>query len=102
MVVNFKANEQVVRAGDSTYHTETEKVQGKLIVTNQRVYFKPENGNAGKYDVEILPAEIREIIYFSTNMFSPKGLNVVMKNGEILKFTMKKRDEIGALINKMY
>ena len=102
MVVNFKANEQVIKAGDSTYHTESEKVQGKLIITNQRVYFKSENGNANKYNVEILPADIREIIYFSSNIFSPNGLNVVMKNGEILKFTMKKRDEIASLINKMY
>jgi hypothetical protein len=102
MVVNFKANEQVVKAGDSTYHTETEKIQGKLIVTNQRVYFISENGNAGKYDVEILPTDIREIIYFSSNIFSPNGLNVVMKNGGILKFTLKKRDEIALLINKMY
>jgi hypothetical protein len=102
MVVNLKANEQVVKAGDSTYHTETEKIQGKLIVTNQRVYFISENGNTGKFDVEILPADIREVIYFSTNMFSPNGFDVVMKNGEILKFTVKKRDEIASLINKMY
>jgi len=102
MVVNFKANEQVIKAGDSTYHTESEKVQGKLIITNQRVYFKSENGNANKYNVEILPADIREIIYFSSNIFSPNGLNVVMKNGETLKFTLKKRDEMASLINKMY
>jgi predicted phosphodiesterase len=102
MTVNFKANEQVVKAGDSTYHKENEKVQGKLIITNQRVYFISENGDAGKYDLEILPAEIRELIYFSTNMFSPNGFDVIMKNGEILKFTMKKRDELAALINKMY
>lgn len=102
MVVNLKANEQVIKAGDSTYHTETEKIQGKLIVTNQRVYFLSENGNAGKFDVEILPADIREVIYFSTNMFSPNGFDVVMKNGEILKFTVKKRDEFASLINKMY
>lgn len=102
MVVNLKANEQVIKAGDSTYHAEAEKIQGKLIVTNQRVYFKSENGNADKYNVEIMPADIREIIYFSTNIFSPNGFNVVMKNGEILKFTVKKRDEIASLINKMY
>jgi hypothetical protein len=102
MTVNFKANEQVVKAGDSTYHTDNEKVQGKLIITNQRVYFKSENGFTGRYDLEILPGDIRELIYFSTNLFSPNGFDVIMKNGEILKFTMKKRDEMGALINKMY
>ena len=102
MTMNFKANEQVVKAGDSTYHVEDEKVYGKLIITNQRVYFKSENGFAGKFDLEILPNEIREIIYFSKNLFSPKGFDVIMKNGEILKFTVKKRDEMAALINKMY
>jgi len=102
MTVNFKANEQVVKAGDSTYHIENEKVQGKLIITNQRVYFKSENGFAGKYDLEIQPADIREVIYFNTNIFSPKGFDVIMKNGEILKFTLKKRDEMAGLINKMY
>jgi len=102
MVVNFKANEQVVKASNSIYHIENKRVQGKLIVTNQRVYFISENGNTGKYDVEILPMNISEIIYFSNNIFSPNGLNVIMKDGEILKFTVKKRDEIGEVINKMY
>ena len=78
MVVNLKANEQVIKAGDSTYHTESEKIQGKLIVTNQRVYFKSDNGHADKFNVEILPSDIREIIYFSTNIFSPNGFDVVM------------------------
>jgi hypothetical protein len=102
MVVNFKANEQVVKASNSIYHIENKRVQGKLIVTNQRVYFISENGNTGKYDVEILPMNISEIIYFSNNIFSPNGHNVIMKDGEILKFTVKKRDEIGEVINKMY
>jgi hypothetical protein len=101
MIVNFKANEQVVKASDSTFHIENKKVQGKLIVTNQRVYFISENGNTGKYDVEILPMNISEVIYFSNSIFSPNGLNVILKNGEVLKFTMKKRDEIGKVINKM-
>ena len=66
------------------------------------MYFVSENGNTGKYDVEILPMNINEIIYFSNSIFSPNGLNVIMKDGEILKFTVKKRDEIGEVINKMY
>ena len=32
----------------------------------------------------------------------PNGLNVVMKSGEEKKFSLKKRNEIGAMINKMY
>lgn len=102
MVIPLKANEIVVKAGDTTYYTPSEKVNGKLILTNQRIYFKTLNGQAGKYDLEILPAEIREVIYFNTRKIFPNGLNVVMKNGEQRKFSLRKRNEIGAMINKMY
>lgn len=102
MVVPLQANEVVVKAGDSTYFTETEKVGGKLIVTNQRVYFRTFNGHGDKFDLEILPAEIRELIFFNTMKILPNGLNVVMKDGRELRFTVKKRNEIGSLINKMY
>jgi hypothetical protein len=102
MVVPLKANEVVVRAGDSTYFTELEKIAGKLIVTNQRIYFRTFNGHGDKYDLEIVPGDIREIIFFNSMMLLPNGLNVVMKDGRELRFTTKKRNEIGALINKMY
>lgn len=102
MVVNFKSNEQVLKAGDSTFLKENEKVSGKLIITNQRIYFKSVNGYAQEIEMEILPSEILEVIYFNSGMFSPNGLNVVMKNGDELKFKVKKRNEMGALINKMY
>ena len=102
MVVPLKANEVVVKAGDSTYYADSEKIDGKLILTNQRIYFKASNGFAGKFDLEILPAEILEVIYFNTRKILPYGLNVVMKTGEEMKFSLRKRNEIGAIINKMY
>jgi len=102
MVVNFKSNEQVLKAGDSTYITETEKISGKLIITNQRIYFKSTNGHTDEFELEIMPADILEVIFFNSGIFSPNGLNVIMKNGSKLKFTVKKRNEMGALINKMY
>ena len=102
MVVPLKANEVVVKAGDSTYLAEAEKVGGKLILTNQRIYFRTSNGHADKYDMEILPSNIREVIFFSTMKIKHNGLNVVMKTGEELRFTVKKRNEIGEMINKMY
>ena len=102
MVVNFKSNEQVLKAGDSTYFAESEKISGKLIITNQRIYFKSVNGHSDGLELEILPSEILEVIYFNSSLFSSNGLNVVMKNGDELKFTVKKRNEMGALINKMY
>lgn len=102
MVIPLKANEVVVKAGDSILDTDAEKVGGKLILTNQRIYFKASNGHADKFDLEILPAEILEVIFFNTKKIFPNGLNVVMKTGEQLKFSVKKRNEIGAMINKMY
>jgi len=102
MVIPLKANELVVKAGDTTYLANSEKVDGKLILTNQRIYFKASNGHADEYNLEILPAEILEVIFFNTKRILPTGLNVVMKTGEERKFSLKKRNEIGAMINKMY
>ena len=102
MVIPLKANELVVKAGDSTLLASSEKVDGKLILTNQRIYFKASNGHAGEFDLEIIPKEILEVIFFNTKKIFPNGLNVVMKSGEQNKFSLKKRNEIGAMINKMY
>ena len=50
MVVPLKANEVVIKAGDSSYLDDAEKICGKLIITNQRIYFVTSNGHAEKYD----------------------------------------------------
>jgi len=102
MVIPLKANEVVLKAGDSTYLVNSVKVDGKLILTNQRIYFKASNGHAVEYDLEIQPDEILEVIFFNTRKILPNGLNVVMKSGEQKKFSMRRRNEIGAMINKMY
>ncbi|KPL22400.1 MAG: hypothetical protein AMS23_07975 [Bacteroides sp. SM1_62] len=102
MVIPLKANEVVIKAGDSSYLTDAAKICGKLILTNQRIYFKSTNGHAEKYDQEILPADIREVIFFNIRRFLPNGLNVILKSGEERKFSLKKRNEMGEMINKMY
>jgi hypothetical protein len=102
MVIPLKANEVVVKAGDSTYMINSEKVGGKLILTNQRIYFKASNGHGRGHDLEIMPSDIREVIFFNTRKIFPYGLNVVMKSGEEMRFSLKRRNEIGTLINKMY
>ena len=102
MVVPLKANELVVKAGDSTYFIEDEKINGKLVLTNQRIYFVSTNGHAGSHDLEILPSDIREVIFFNTHKILPNGLSVVLKSGEEKKFSVKKRNEIGTMINRMY
>ena len=102
MVVPLKANELVVKAGDSTYFIEDEKITGKLVLTNQRIYFVSTNGHAGSHNLEILPSDIQEVIFFNTHKILPNGLSVMLKSGEERKFSVKKRNEIGTLINRMY
>ena len=101
MVVDLKENEVVVKAGDTMF-LNGEKAKGKLILTNQRLYFKSFNIDQKKYDKEILPVHIQEIIYFSTQKIFPNGLSIITKGGEELKFQIKKRNSWGEMINKMY
>ncbi|HUX58607.1 MAG TPA: hypothetical protein VMV77_16675 [Bacteroidales bacterium] len=103
MTVELNANEVVLKAGDTNQVIENNLVNGKLIVTNQRIYFKTMNEDTEKFNLEILFDNILEVIYFSKGMlFGIKGLNVVTRDGKSHSFPLKKRDEIGQLINRMY
>ncbi|MDO9580181.1 MAG: hypothetical protein Q7J06_06380 [Bacteroidales bacterium] len=103
MTVKLNANEVVLKAGDTNQVIENNLVNGKLIVTNQRIYFKTMNEDTEKFNLEILFDNILEVIYFSKGMlFGIKGLNVVTRDGKSHSFPLKKRDEIGQLINSMY
>jgi hypothetical protein len=101
MTVDLYANEVVIKAGDTTKTIGNNKIPGKLIVTNQRIYFKALEQVNESHNLEILPDTIREVIFFG-GMFSSKGLNVVTTDGYTHTFPLKKRDEIGQLINSMY
>jgi hypothetical protein len=102
MTVKLNANEVVLKAGDTNQVIENNTITGKLIVTNQRIYFKTLNEETEKFNLEILFDNILEVIYFSRGLFSAKGLNVVTRDGRCHSFPLKKRDEIGQLINSMY
>ena len=102
MTVKLNANEVVLNAGDTNQVIDNNKVEGKLIVTNQRIYFKALREEAEKFNLEILFDNILEVIFYSKGLFSVKGLNVVTRDGKSHSFPLKKRDEIGQLINKMY
>ncbi|UCG27673.1 MAG: hypothetical protein JSV24_11995 [Bacteroidales bacterium] len=102
MVVNLKANEIVLKAGDTNHCCENDRIPGKLIVTNQRIYFYTKNPNASNFNLEILPDQIKEVIFYNTNKIFPNGLNLILKAGQQLKFILKKRNAFGELINKMY
>jgi hypothetical protein len=102
MTVKLNANEVVLKAGDTNQIVGNDTIDGKLIVTNQRIYFKTLSEEKEKFNLEILFGNILEVIYFGKGLFSVKGLNVVTRDGKTLCFPLKKRDEIGQLINSMY
>lgn len=101
MTIELYANEVVTKAGDAQFLVTDNHVKGKLILTNQRMYFKTSMEEQTKFNLEIEPEEIRELLYFKTKMFFPNGLNIVTKEGEELKFTVKNRDSWSLMINKM-
>jgi hypothetical protein len=102
MTVKLNANEVVLKAGDTNQVVDNNTVEGKLIVTNQRIYFKAMKQEMENFNLEILFDNILEVIYYSKGLFAVKGLNVVTRDGKSHVFPLKKRDEIGQLINKMY
>lgn len=102
MTVKLNSNEVVLKAGDTNQVVENKTIEGKFIVTNQRIYFKPIKEEADRFNFEILFENILEVIYYSKGLFSVKGLNVMTRDGKCHTFPLKKRDEFGQLINKMY
>lgn len=102
MTVKLQPNEVVIKAGDTNQVVDNNTIDGKLIVTNQRIYFRAIKEEAQRINLEILFEDIKEVIYYSKGLFAAKGLNVVTRDGRILTFPLKKRDEFGQLINSMY
>lgn len=99
MKIDLKANEMVIKASDTSYFADrSEKIKGKLILTNQRIYFKGVNGDAGKYDFEVDPKSIRDVLFFNTNFIMPNGLNLVTTDGSEYRFTIRQRDCWGEMI----
>lgn len=99
MKIDLKANEMVVKATDSNRLINgAEKIKGKLIITNQRIYFKSVNGNTGKYDIEIDPKTIRDVLFFNPGFLQYNGLNLVISDGKEMRFTLKQRNSWGQMI----
>lgn len=101
MIVKLNPNEVVIKADDTTQFINNKTIDGKLIVTNQRIYFKTLKEDTEKFNLEILFDNIKEVIYYG-GLFSPKGLSIVTTDDDSHRFPLRKRDEIGNLINKMY
>ena len=101
MTIELYANEVVTKAGNAQYMEIDNQVKGKLILTNQRIYFRPFTDKKNGFNMEIEPKDIRELMYFKTKMFFQNGLNLVTKEGKELKFIVKNRDSWSQMINKM-
>ncbi len=97
MKIDLKPNEMVIKASNSKF-LNGNTVAGKLILTNQRIYFKSEEENNNQ---EIEPSQIREVIPFKTGFFSNKGLNIVRKDGKELNFKVNDRDTWCKLVNQL-
>ena len=102
MTVKLNPNEVVLKAGDTNQVVDNKTVEGKLIVTNQRIYFKTLKEDLQKFNLEILFENILEVLFYKNGLFAPKGINVVTRDGKNHAFPLKNRDEIGQLINRMY
>ncbi len=101
MKIPLNPNEMVVKAGDSSYMTNGNSIPGKLILTTQRIYFKPESNGSQHEDLEIYPGDIRDVMFFNERFLFPSGLNIVTKNGIQNKFLVKKRNSWSEMIVKM-
>lgn len=92
MRIDLKANETVVKATNTLHSSGTAEFKGKLILTNQRLYFISTQRDTEACNFEILPDQIIEVVYYNAFRFFPKGLELKTKEGNSLKFTMKDRD----------
>jgi hypothetical protein len=102
MKVNLKPNEVVIRAGNSNFRHTDQVVLGKLIVTNQRIYFKTVHEEFRFFDREITPDQILELIFFNTRWLIPNGLSIRTRSGDELPFVVSNRSEWARLITKMF
>lgn len=93
MKIDLKSNEVVIRATDTLHSSGASETKGKLIMTNQRIYFKSLSNQTAKHDLELLPGEIKDILLYNILRIIPRGLDLVTTDGRKLRFAMKKRNE---------
>jgi hypothetical protein len=102
MKLVLQPNETIMMAGNTKLRFQDHQVDGKLIITNQRIYFRSLNENFRECDREITPSEIRDLIYFNTLWIIPNGMKIVTKNGSENEFIVRNRNEWAKLITRMY
>ena len=101
MKIEMNPNEMVIKAGDTNQVLNGNSIKGKLIITNQRIYFKASENGQRHDDVEIWPEEIKEVMFFNNRLIFSNGLNVITKNGDENKFLIKNRNSWSEMIVRM-
>jgi hypothetical protein len=101
MKIDLKPNETVLKAGNTSFSSMGTHARGKLILTNQRIYFKRNNDLTADPGLEILPSQITGVEFFNTWFVFPNGMKFNTSDGQELCFTIKDRDNWSRMINKM-
>ncbi|MCD4791139.1 MAG: hypothetical protein K8R37_14180 [Bacteroidales bacterium] len=101
MKIEMNPNEMVIKASDSSQVLNGSSIKGKLILTNQRLYFKASENGKRHNDVEIWPDDIKEVMLFNNRILFPTGLNIVTDNGIKNKFLVKNRNDWSEMIVRM-
>lgn len=101
MKIDLKANEVVIKAGNTLHTSGAKESRGKLIITNQRIYFKSTGDTTDADDFEILPKEISEVLFYNKLMIIPQGLDLKTTDGRMLRFALKGRNDWCRLITSM-
>jgi len=101
MRIDLNANEFVLKAADTRHYSEEDKIDGKLVLTNQRIYFTTVSGVKNKLQMEIKPREINEVMNFNNRFIFSNGLCILMNNGKLLKFEIKNRNQWAQMIAKI-
>jgi hypothetical protein len=101
MKIDMNPNETVIKAGDSDHVSNGANIKGKLILTNQRIYFKPEANGQTHPDLQIRPDEIKDVMFFNNRLLFSSGLNIITKDGAENKFLVRNRSDWSELIVRM-
>ncbi len=102
MKIVLQPNENILRAGSSNLRQDSRQINGKLIVTNQRIYFRTIKPECQFFNREINPGEISELFYYNVMWVLPRGIMIKTKSGEELYFTVNQRDQWSKLITAMF
>ena len=95
-------NEVVIKACASKHYSNNPARKGKLVLTNQRLFFWPSQKEDNFKLIEIWPKEISELHFFNTLFLIPNGINIITKDGNHNMFRVNERNIWTRMINQMY